>query len=301
MRKIGVLIAALAALSISAAAQGDPLQGRWEGKLVSPQGERPTAATFKKEPSGYTGTIVAMQRDLPLKEIKVDGDKVTAIAQVDTPQASVTINYTFKLEGEMMKGKGELDFNGNPVSFEIELKRVSADATAAASAAATPGPQARAQRPIVEQPKQPQSLDYFVGTWSYKVIGRESALGVAPREGTITFTKVAPARLEGRGAGKYDGGSLEETVTIDYDEAAKALTFAERRSNGVTIRSKGDWSSPISIRFAVEPVKIKGQTLQLRRTISVISGHSFSVTEELSEDGGPFVRLGQAIYSRAAN
>ncbi len=85
---------------------------------------------------------------------------------------------------------------------------------------------------------------------------------------------------------------------IGFDEATKMLSFSERL-RGLQITSKGDWSSPISIRFSVDPIKVKGQTLQLRRTIAVISAYSFSVKEELSEDGGPFVRLGQAIFSKA--
>ena len=85
---------------------------------------------------------------------------------------------------------------------------------------------------------------------------------------------------------------------IGFDEATKMLSFSERLRN-FKITSKGDWTSPISIRFSVDPIKVKGQTLQLRRTIAVISAYSFSVTEELSEDGGPFVRLGQAIFSKA--
>lgn len=76
------------------------------------------------------------------------------------------------------------------------------------------------------------------------------------------------------------------------------LSFSERL-RGLQITSKGDWTSPISIRFTVDPIKVKQQTLQLRRTIGIISAYSFTVTEELSENGGPFVRLGQAIFSKA--
>ena len=85
---------------------------------------------------------------------------------------------------------------------------------------------------------------------------------------------------------------------IGFDEATKMLRFSERRRE-LQITSKGNWSSPISIRFSVDPIKVKGQTLQLRRNVAVISAYSFSITEELSEDGGPFVRLGQAIFSKA--
>lgn len=76
------------------------------------------------------------------------------------------------------------------------------------------------------------------------------------------------------------------------------LSFSERRG-GLVITSKGDWSSPLGIQFKVDPIKVKDRTLHLRRTITVISAFSFSVKEELSEDGGPFVRLGQGVFSKA--
>ena len=66
----------------------------------------------------------------------------------------------------------------------------------------------------------------------------------------------------------------------------------------LALTSKGDWTSPISIRFTIDPVTAKGRKLQLRRTISVVAAHSFTVAEELSEDGGPFVRLGSAVFSK---
>jgi hypothetical protein len=85
---------------------------------------------------------------------------------------------------------------------------------------------------------------------------------------------------------------------IGFDEATKMLSFSERRA-GLVVTSKGDWSSPLGIQFNVDPIKVKDRTIHLRRTITVISAYSFSVKEELSEDGGPFVRLGQAIFSKA--
>jgi len=69
----------------------------------------------------------------------------------------------------------------------------------------------------------------------------------------------------------------------------------------VQIKSTADWRSPIAIRFTMEPIKVKGQTVLLKRIISVVAAHSFTVTEELSEDNGPFVRLGSAIYSKVGS
>ena len=305
--KMAFCLMALLALLMSAPAwaQNDKLAGKWEGTTKSPQGERPTTATFKKEGEIYTGAITGMRGDMPLKDIKVEGDKITAQAEVETPQGALTISYEFKLAGNELKGTGSLNFGGNPFSFDVELKRAGEGAAASSNASGAGGqtgaPTPRQQRPpSVEQPQQKQSIDYFVGSWNFRYLGRESALGPAPREGVLTLIKRADGKtLDGTVVGKHEGGAYQESVVIVYDEATKTMSFTEKRPGNVTVSSVGDWSSPISIRFKVDPMKAKSQTLQLRRTISIVAAHSFTITEELSEDGGPFVRLGNAVYSRA--
>ncbi|MEP7272693.1 MAG: hypothetical protein ABI882_14415 [Acidobacteriota bacterium] len=315
MRRVTLFLGAFMIASILAPimlAQSDKLSGKWDGKLISPQGERPTSAVFKKEAEAYTGTVNAMSQEVPLRDIKVDGNKVTAQAQVDTGQAVVNIKYDLVLDGDALKGKGSVDFGGQTFDFDIELKRVGAGGAAADAAAPpaanTPRPQAPQQGagagqgrgPSVAQPTQKQSADYFVGVWTVKVIGRESPLGMAPRQGTMTFTKGADGTVSGRGVFSHEGGTLNETTTLKFDEATKMVSLVEKRSNGIELRSNGDWTSPISIRFTVEPIKAGKQALNLKRTISIISPFSFSVIEELSEDGGPFVRLSNSLYSKPA-
>ncbi len=281
-------------LAVARLAQQDRLQGRWEGTTKSIQGERPTTVILKKEADGYTGTITGMQGTIRFKDLKVDGDQVTANAEVDSPQAGrLSINYKLVLQGETLKGEGALEVGGQTYDFTIELKRVST------STALTEQEERRATRPLVPQPQQKQSLDYFVGQWTFKWVGRESALGPGGRREGMTTFKLAPGgkTLESHTDGKSEEGSYQESAVIGFDETTKMLSFAERRRD-LQITSKGNWTSPISIRFTVDPIKVKGQTLQLRRTIAVISAYSFSVTEELSEDGRPFVRLGQAIFSK---
>ena len=286
-----------AQLFFAGSAQQDKLSGRWAGKVQSLQGERDASVTFKKEGEKYTGTTTGLRGDnVPFKEVKVDGDKVTAVAELETPQGNITINYKFELQGESLKGEGTIDFNGQTFTLTYDLKR------AGEGAAAPPAQQQQQQqqpRQRVEQPQQKQTLDYFVGQWTFRYIGRESPLGLSPREGTVIFTKSADGKsLAATVSGKSDAGPYQESATILFDEANKILTFSEKLAGGVSLQSRGDWSVPISIRFTVEPVKIKGQTLQLKRTINVIAAHSFSVVEELSEDGGPFVRLGQGLYTK---
>ncbi|MDX2033839.1 MAG: hypothetical protein SF339_24405 [Blastocatellia bacterium] len=302
-----VILTILSFVFLPASAQ-DKLAGRWEGKIQSMQGERPTTAVFKKEADGYAGKMPGLRpgTEIQLKDVKLDGDKVTAKADVETPQANVTINYTFTLAGDELKGQGAVDFGGQTITFEMSLKRVSNDTeaplAAAGQAAQAPGGGGQRQQPRneVSQPQQKQSIDYFAGQWSYSYIGRESALGPAPRDCTVSFTKRADGvSVEGATQCRHDGGMLKGNTVIVFDEAAKSLSFTEKTDNGVTLTSKGNWSSPIAIRFTIDPVKAKGQTLQLRRTISIVAAHSFTVTEELSEDGGPFVRLGNAVYTKA--
>ncbi|HXU39949.1 MAG TPA: hypothetical protein VN937_26580 [Blastocatellia bacterium] len=280
--------------------QPDKLEGRWAGIVDGIQGQQPAAATFKKEGGKggtYSGSISGLRpgADAVLKDINLDGDKVTAKTEVDTPQGSVVVSYAFVVQGETLKGKGEVEFGGQTYTFTFDLKR---GAEMPAGAATQAQPPARREVP---QPQQKQSISYFVGEWSYSWIGRESALGPAPREGTTTFTLRPDGKsLDVRTAGKSDNTSFNESAVIIWDEATKMLTFSEKLANGIQVQSKGDWRSPISIRFTVDPIKVKGQTLQLKRIISVVAAHSFTVTEELSENGGPFVRLGSAVYTKTA-
>ena len=299
MRKALIAVAALLIQCVAASGQSpDKLAGRWAGTVDGIQGKQNAVATFKKEGDSYTGTITGLRpgSDVALKDIKVDGDKVTAKLEMETGQGSVVINYSFVVQGDSLKGKGEADFGGQTYGFDYDLKR---GAEMPAGTQAAPPAQQPPPRREVPQPQQKQSIGYFVGQWTFNWIGRESALGPAPREGTTTFTLRPDGKsLDAKTVGKADGKAFTESAVITFDEATKMMTFSERFANGVQIRSTGDWRSPISIRFTVEPIKVKSQTLALKRVISIVAAHSFTVAEELSEDGGPFVRLGSAIYSK---
>src|SRR6185369_7776088 len=104
--------------------------------------------------------------------------------------------------------------------------------------------------------------------------------------------------VEGVTQCKHDGGAYKDTSVIVFDEATKMMSVTEKLGSGVSLNSRADWTSPISIRFTIDPIKVKGQTLQLRRVITVVAAHSFTIAEELSEDGGPFVRLGNAVVTK---
>ncbi len=154
--------------------------------------------------------------------------------------------------------------------------------------------------PSPPQPQQPQSLDYFVGTWSFSWTGRDSAFGPGARTGTAVLSRIGDSKfLEMQVKGTADGtGAYQESGTIGWDEARKVLVLRERLASGVDVLSIGDWNSPLAIRFDVQPVRADGQLLRLRRVFSVVSHQGFTVAEEISIDGGPFVRLGAGQFRR---
>jgi hypothetical protein len=297
MRRALIAVAVvLLTQSLSDAQSADKLEGRWAGTVEGLQGKQAAVATFKKDGDKYTGTITGLRpgMEAALKDIKLEGDKVTAKTEIETPNGSVAITYNFVVQGETLKGKGEAEFGGQTFGFDFDMKRGGDEQ--AGPQQPQPPPQPRREVP---QPQQKQSPNYFVGQWTFKWVGRESPLGPAPREGIATITLRRDGKtLDVRTEGKADGAPFKETAVIVWDEATKMMTFSERLANGVQIQSKADWRSPIAIRFTFDPIKVKGQTVLLKRIISVVAAHSFTVTEELSEDNGPFVRLGSAIYSK---
>src|SRR5499426_732333 len=139
-------ILSVQSLAVLAFTQQDKLVGRWEGKAQSPQGERETSLVIKKEGDVYTGVMPGMRpgMEIQIKDFKIDGDKITAKADIETPQATITINYSFTLAGETLKGEGALDFGGQSITLGLDLKRVSATAQAA-SPGQQPGAQGQTQ------------------------------------------------------------------------------------------------------------------------------------------------------------
>jgi len=154
-------------------------------------------------------------------------------------------------------------------------------------------------RPSPPQPTQRQGLDYFVGTWSFTWTGRESPLTPGPRTGTVTYTRLGDGQfLEAKTDGKAEGsGAYQDTATLAWHDGQKIMAIHERLS-GADVLSLGDWTSPISIRFESAPIKVKTDTVRLRRTYGIVSAQSFTVSEEISTNGGPFVRLGGGVFSK---
>jgi hypothetical protein len=170
---------------------------------------------------------------------------------------------------------------------------------APAAAQETPAPAPQRKRVSPPQPQQPQTADYFAGAWTFTWVGRESPISAGPREGTLTYTRTGASALTLKAEGKIDGGTaFTETGTAEWNAEKKTMTWVEKLSTGIELRSIGDWSSPIGIRAESEPVKTGSQTIRVRRLYSILSPQSYMVTEEISVNGGPYQRLGNGRFQK---
>jgi hypothetical protein len=162
-----------------------------------------------------------------------------------------------------------------------------------------PQPEGRRQRVSPPQPQQQQTDEYFVGAWTFTWIGRESPVSAGPRSGTLTYARKSPGTLDLRAEGKVDGGAaFTETGSAVWNADKKTITWVERLSTGLELRSVGDWSSPIGIRAESEPARAGSQTVRVKRLYSILSPQSYMVTEEISVNGGPYQRLGNGRFQR---
>lgn len=107
----------------STAAKG--IEGTWTGSMNMQGQEMGVTCVIKKEKDAYVGTITGMQGDMALYDIKVEGNKLTAVATVQTPNGNIDVYYTFLQKDDTISGQAEASFNGQSFALPIMMKRVS--------------------------------------------------------------------------------------------------------------------------------------------------------------------------------
>lgn len=155
-------------------------------------------------------------------------------------------------------------------------------------------------RPSPPQPQQQRGLDYFVGRWQFTWTGRETPLTPGPRRGLAVIARGAtPSTAAVAVEGTVDeGAAYKESGNIQWDEATSNITIADKLASGIEIRGTAAWTSPIAFKVESGSMQVKGQTLKVRRTYSILSATSFSITDELSTNGGPFQRVGTGDFRK---
>lgn len=181
-----------------------------------------------------------------------------------------------------------------------------ASAQPTASQQTTPGqqsappPQSSRASKSPPQPVQTQGIEYFVGTWEFSWIGRESPVTAGPRSGTATFTRTPGSDfLDILIQGKSETGTaFKESAVLGWNAAQRSVAIRERLPNGTDVLSVGEWATPLAIHVDVQPVRIGNSIYRIRRTYNIGAAHAFDIVDELAVDSGPFQRLGKAEFTR---
>jgi hypothetical protein len=282
MRRLVVAAACAMAVAVPISSQTDPVVGQWRGTLKSAAGvDTPIIITITKKGDVYSGSTngVNAQSEIPLKKLVVAGSKVTLEAMSESRLGDVALAGELTAEGAAMKGAGTLAVGAQKFDVTFALNR--------------------RPRAEVSQPRVEQRIDYFVGRWTFDYTGAEfPPVSAGSRSGVATFTSDGGNFVTGRldvdtGSRKY-----QETWKVGLDPETNMLVFVERREDGFELANIGNWRSPIGITVMTSPVTAGGKTYQLRRFIAVHSPAAFDMTEELSVDGGPFRRVGNAKYTK---
>ncbi len=294
MKRFAPLVLALFAVAVTLAmlvvpatstirAQTDPVVGSWRGTLKAGQAtESPIAITIVRKGDGYAGFTSGMTAgsEVPLTKIVVAGNRASFESAADSKLGPVTLTGNLTAEDNTLKGAGMLSVGPQRFDVAFDLRR--------------------RQRPDVPQRQVERRVEYFVGRWTFGYLGAEvPPLSAGSRTGTVVFAKAGTTSfVAGQLDGEIAGKPYRESLSIGFDSETNTLVVVERRADGSELASLGNWQSPLAITFKTSPLVANGKMYQLRRVIAVLNESAFDVTEELSVDGGPFRRLGNAHYTK---
>jgi hypothetical protein len=86
---------ALALLLAAAPAFAADIDGKWNGSIDTPGGAMTITYTFKADGANLTGNSLGPDGSpLPIKNGKVDGNKISFAQDIDFGQGPITFNYT---------------------------------------------------------------------------------------------------------------------------------------------------------------------------------------------------------------
>ena len=108
---LGLLLLATPALAHDA-------DGKWEGSVETPMGAIPVGFELKTDGAGLTGTSLGPDgAGIPIKNGKVDGNKVSFTVDLDFGGMAITLNYVGTASPDKIAFTG--DFMGMPFEFTV--------------------------------------------------------------------------------------------------------------------------------------------------------------------------------------
>jgi len=110
-----------------AADKADPV-GTWKCQYKIGDQQRTSELTIKKDGDKLAGTMNwPDQKDEKLKDVKLKDGTLTFSAVRKLMGNEITVEYTFTIDGDNLKGKGAADFQGQKQEFDISGKREKKD------------------------------------------------------------------------------------------------------------------------------------------------------------------------------
>jgi hypothetical protein len=102
--------------------------GTWKCEYEIGGNKRMSTLTIKKDGDKIAGTMSwPDQKDEKLKDVKWKDGTVTFSAVRKFMGSDIPIDYTLKIDGDKLKGKGASDFGGGKQEFDITGKREKKD------------------------------------------------------------------------------------------------------------------------------------------------------------------------------
>ena len=108
----------LGVLLLAAPAFAHDADGKWEGSVETPMGTIPVGFEFKTDGPALTGTSLGPDgAGIPIKNGKVDGNKITFTVDLDFGGMAISLNYTGTATPETIAFVG--DFMGMAFKFTV--------------------------------------------------------------------------------------------------------------------------------------------------------------------------------------
>jgi hypothetical protein len=128
-RSVLIPLCAAFLLTLGTTARAADATGTWKWSTPGRNGGDPRETTLKLKQDGekLTGTIsmgANNARETEISDGKIkDGELSFKVTRKGRNDNEITMNYSGKLEGDVIKGKVETNFNGTPRTREFEAKR----------------------------------------------------------------------------------------------------------------------------------------------------------------------------------
>lgn len=109
---------ALALVLAASPARAADVDGKWTGSIDTPMGAIPINFSFKADGPTLTGSMAGMDgSETPIKNGKIDGDRISFVVSVDFGGMSLDFNYTGVVSPDALKMSS--DFMGMPFEFTL--------------------------------------------------------------------------------------------------------------------------------------------------------------------------------------